>query len=211
MKAKKTWIVFDLDDTLIPSSIIYQRCYLRLRLGPGIHISRRQVKARLPKGSVSAHHRLLYFKNFLETQNQFSAREVLKLMARYEKLLAQEIQSWLKKSSVLKDLRGLKKNHHLALFTNETLRTQMIKIQKLDPDGALFDRILTSEEIGQEKKASGSYKKLLQFLKAKPSDCIMVGDDLAQDIRPSKKAGFKQSLLIQKAGDLKPLLLKIRP
>lgn len=130
---------------------------------------------------------------------------MLKLMNRYEAALKKEVLRDLKKSKVIAALSKLRQHFQLAIFTNETLRTQLIKLQEIDPKGQLFDLILTSEEIGQEKSENHSFAKLLRQLRAKSSECLMVGDSLQQDIRPARQAGLR-TIQIKKAGKIEPVL-----
>lgn len=193
----KPWLIFDLDDTLIPSSHIYSVVAQKMKLKIDFKNARTRAKARQVPHHTSNHHRLIYFKCFLEIKNQMSADGALKLMTQYERLMTKEVKFWVSKSKLKLELQVLKKKYRLAIFTNETLRTQLIKLREIDPQGQLFDQILTSEEIGQEKKASGSFKKLLKILKAKPTQCTMVGDDYIQDIVPARRAGIKRVIQIK--------------
>lgn len=197
----KPWLIFDLDDTLIPSSEIYDRCYRRLRLGTAFKKAKKITKSRMPAGHTSSHNRLLYFKHLEELHGSGNPARTLAQMRSYERLLAQEVRSAVRRLGLKKDLRTLKKKYRLALFTNETLRTQLIKIIQIDPRGEIFNRILTSEEIGMEKRSPGAYKKLLKFLGAKPSACTMIGDDPEQDIRAAKKSGIRKTILVKPTKD----------
>lgn len=205
-KQRPRWIVFDLDDTLIHSSKIYSICYKKLNLSNAFWTAKSKAKSRISKNHSSSHNRLIYFKGFLEIQTQFSPKRALELNQKYENLLKKEIQRDLRKTKVLQTLRKLKNDYKLAIFTNETLRSQLIKLQILDPKGILFDAILTSEEIGQEKDQKGSYKKLLKFIKASPMECLMVGDSQKQDLTPAIQIGFTDAVKISSPGQLKPLL-----
>lgn len=199
------WIIFDLDDTLIDSKAIYSRVYKQLRVGPEFLSARKRAKKTAGGKNPSQHNRLIYFKQLVMNQRSGSATETLKLMFRYEAALRVEVRRDLSKSEVQGILSKLRKHFRLAIFTNETLRTQLIKIQELDPKGQIFDLILTSEEIGQEKSQPGSYWKILRQLRTRADQCVMVGDSLHQDIQPAKNAGLR-AIRIHKAGQLEPVL-----
>jgi FMN phosphatase YigB (HAD superfamily) len=143
------WLIFDLDDTLIDSESIYKRVYKSLGLGPALHFARTSAKNLAGEKNPSRHNRLIYFKHLTMNQNSGSAKDTLSLMNRYEAALQKEVAKDLKVSKVIKTLSKLRKHFHLVIFTNETLRTQLIKLQEIDPKGQIFDLILTSEEIGQ--------------------------------------------------------------
>lgn len=199
------WLIFDLDDTLIDSESIYKRVYKSLGLGPALRLARTSAKKIAGEKNPSRHNRLIYFKQLTMIQNSGSAKDTLSLMNRYEAALQKEVAKDLKASKVTKTLLKLRKHFHLVIFTNETLRTQLIKLQQIDPKGQIFDLILTSEEIGQEKSQAHSFARLLEQLGASPKECFMIGDSLEQDIRPAKRAGLR-TIRIKQAGKLEPVL-----
>ncbi len=53
-----------------------------------------------------------------------------------------------------------------------------------------FDNVFVSGEMGREKD-TGFFRSVLKTLKAKPKDCVMVGDREDTDILPAKSAGIR--------------------
>lgn len=193
-------ILFDLDDTLIRSTEAYKTALRASGIDPhsiSYQSARARVKARLGKNHPSSHNRLLYFK---EMNGQFP----LQRMARYEKALLKAVRSDWKTNRCAALLKKLSKKFHLALVSNENTRTQLIKLQAIDPKGNLFKTVVTSEEVGVEKPHPKIFREVFRRLGKKPSECLMVGDDLRADIAPMKKLGGRAILV--KDCNLRPIL-----
>jgi putative hydrolase of the HAD superfamily len=191
-------LLFDMDDTLIPSSKIYDKAMKAAGLGAKKEYwtARAAVKKRLGKTHPSSHNRLLYFKEMDE-------RHALEWIVRYEKALGREVsRAWraLKRPALF---NRLAKRYQLAIVTNENTRTQLIKRRAIDPSGKLFTALITSEEVGVEKPHPKIFRETFRRLKRKPGECVMIGDDKAKDITPMKKTGGKGFLVSN--CDLRPL------
>ncbi len=188
------WILFDLDDTLIPSSRIYQSALLKIGADMSRYAEARlKVKQQLPPGSPASHNRLLYFKRMLEkVPEQFTTTECLELMEKYEKQIASEIAEFWATSNNATILSKLQGQYRLAIITNENLRTQLLKLQEIDPRGHLFSWILTSEEVGFEKPRCEIFEAAIaRTEEALPTDIYVVGDSDKDDIQPALHLGMK--------------------
>lgn len=187
-------IIFDLDNTLVNADVAYEVALKSIGLSAGknkFKNARREVKARLPKGHVAARNRLLYFKRILEERREFSSVELLRMMAAYERALFVELKAQteqLKRSALFAKLK--KKNLNLAILTNENLRTQLVKLNAIDPDGKYFSSLLTSEEIGFEKPDRRAYLEALRMNRFKLNETLMVGDDIEADVNGGKAVGL---------------------
>jgi putative hydrolase of the HAD superfamily len=186
-------IFFDLDNTLIPSRLIYDIVLGQLGFsqesGP-YRQARQAVKARLAVGNPSARNRLFYFKALLEADSRFSARRVMEQMDEYERLLEAECRSrWiaLGRDELFAALAG---RYQLCVVTNENLRTQLLKLRAIDPDAKYFSRILTSEEAGCEKPVAKIFQDALMLAGRRAEECVFVGDSAAEDHAPSDALGF---------------------
>lgn len=86
-----------------------------------------------------------------------------------------------------------------------------------------FDGVFVSEALGEDKGV-GFYRKILEALKAEPGDCMMVGDNEEHDISPAKAVGMKTARVLsgkhsgtptgadhslKDIGDLLPLLQRL--
>lgn len=183
-------ILFDLDDTLINSEQIYGAIYQKLSLDlPLFMVARKAVKAELPPLHVAARNRLLYFKKYLEMKSQFTVEKLMCLNNDYEKLLQNLIESNLKETQHQMVLKTLASHFRLGIVTNENLRTQMLKMQKIDPNNEFFSFILTSEEMGVEKPHHIIVDKALSLAQVNPGHILMIGDSITNDLIPFQQRG----------------------
>lgn len=190
LKHKPKLLLFDFDDTLIPSTEVYQKCYLDLKLDLSyLERAKAIIKNRLGPGHVSAHQRLLYFKIYLELLNQFSPENLFNLIESYEKRLSFYFtDSW---SKLGRDrlMKSLKSKFSLAIVTNENTRTQLLKLNAIDPEMKHFDFIITSEEVGVEKPNSLIFNECLQRSNQNINDVLMIGDSIKNDLEPIQQLG----------------------
>jgi len=123
------YIVFDLDDTIVPSTQGYALAYKAIGIDPQSQDfldARRCVKDRLPLGHTSFRNRWLYVKQFLEYKNQFLSKNLIPLLIEYERVLADFLQAeWvrLQREALFE----------LCILTNKNTRQQLLKIQAIDP------------------------------------------------------------------------------
>lgn len=125
-----------------------------------------------------------------------------KLGIPYSKKLSEEWESEFRKymDSRLKLMEGAKeilehlknKNYRLVLFTNSTRKKAEIKLEKF---GIVeyFEFVFVSEEVGV-KSSIQSFKTVLENIGAKAEECIMVGNQMDEDIF-AKRVGMKTVLL----------------
>lgn len=193
MKIKN--VIFDLDNTLINSEEMYESALkvLGLNLNHVEYLSAREkVKLRLPKNHSSARNRFLYFKILLEEKKQFSPQKLLEMMSQYEDALFEHALKQVRNLGRHKMFQEFKsRGFKLALLTNENLRTQMVKIRALDPEGKYFDYVLVSEEVGFEKPHEIMFSELFLATGWNKDETILVGDDLVTDIEGGKAYGLK--------------------
>lgn len=195
--AKTDMIIFDLDDTLISSSVAYQKALTVVGIPENSQeylTARKLVKEVFSGPHVSARNRLLYFKKLLEIKGDFGSSQLLDLMQKYEDALELDIRNqW---QSLDRDnlMSRLAKKFRLGIITNENLRTQMIKLRAIDPKGLYFSYICTSEEVGVEKPDLKIFHHFLEVSSANASDCCMVGDSFENDFLPAQNLGMKAIL-----------------
>lgn len=185
-------IIFDLDNTLYDANKAYAVALSKLGLRPGqasYLTARANVKRRLGNNNVSARNRLLYFKEYLSLRKQHSPERILDMMSQYENSLHGAIKKqWFELGR--KDFFAkLAKKYPLVLVSNENVRTQLIKLRAIDPDGRLFHSLVTSEEVGFEKPHLGVFRKASENLGISLTRCMVVGDSVQDDIKPAVKFG----------------------
>lgn len=193
-------LILDLDDTLFDSAGAYERALRKVDIDPKSSRylnARKRAKERLGSSHVSSHNRILYFKEMLEAERAFSPRRLLDLHRRYEAALEADIVGqWrdLKRAELFQELN---RRFAILLLTNEITRTQITKLSFIDPDGKLFARILTSEEMGREKPETALFLEGARRLERKLSQCVVVGNDLNVDILPAVREGAKGFLTVE--------------
>lgn len=77
-----------------------------------------------------------------------------------------------------------------AMLTNGASRPQRRKLASAGLDG-LFDPIVVSGEIGVGKPDPAAMEHVLDRLGAAPSECVMIGNSLRNDIAPAAALGMK--------------------
>ncbi|TGL61023.1 HAD family hydrolase [Leptospira sarikeiensis] len=199
-------VLLDLDNTVFDSSGIYEftiRGLEKKAKDLGFSSSkefkktydqvRAEVKKELPGNPVNRL-RILYFKKMSEVL--FGAVDpsfVLKLDSAYFGFFLQGIKDWKKKYSsefkrILSLLKELQEVQDLVLITNESLRTQVLKLSVLFPKDIKY-RLVTSEESGAEKPSPLIFNKALAG--ADPKKSYIIGDSLEDDIKGGISFGLE--------------------
>ncbi|XP_022911767.2 N-acylneuraminate-9-phosphatase [Onthophagus taurus] len=105
-------------------------------------------------------------------------------------------------TETLKLLENLRKNNYLlGLITNGPSCAQWEKIQRLDLR-SLFDIILVSGDLPWEKPNQRIFYEACDYLKVKPSKCLMVGDKMETDILGGIQANLGGTVWIPLTQDI---------
>ncbi|MBC7457942.1 MAG: HAD family hydrolase [Bdellovibrionaceae bacterium] len=194
-------IIFDLDDTLIDSSSGYVAALREVGIAPDSSdylLSKKIVKSRLGNSHPNSHNRLLYFKEWLTIQNSFTPRRLLEIMEAYESKLTDYIaEQWdsLGRDELFSIL--VERRIAMVVLTNENLRTQLLKMRAIDPEGKYFRAIVTSEEVGYEKPHFSMFEAALKTMVGTKLKCLMIGDDEHTDLAPAEKLGLTPILTVE--------------
>lgn len=108
--------------------------------------------------------------------------------------------------NTISSLKYLKeKGYRLFLLTNGFLEVQKVKIREsgIEP---YFEQMITSEEAGYQKPDPRIFKFALNSVKASLNECLMIGDDIENDIQGAKNFGMDSVLFNPKSKkyNLKP-------
>ncbi len=87
-----------------------------------------------------------------------------------------------------------------ALLTNGLSWMQRRKVELLSLEARL-DALGISEELGVAKPDPAAYDRTLALLAADPSEAVMVGDDLDNDVRGAMGAGLRGAVWLRLDGD----------
>ena len=188
-----TWIFFDLDDTLVHSTEFYATVLKEMGVlqDPLWSKAREAVKTQLGPLDTSARNRVLYFKKYLEMQSKFSAAQSLHLIQTYEEKLALRIKEQWKSLQRKEFFQELGRRYQLGIVTNENARTQLVKLNAMDPEGELFHFMLTSEDAGCEKPNLSIFHQALSRAEVSAEKVLFVGDSLENDCLPALQLGMK--------------------
>lgn len=88
-------------------------------------------------------------------------------------------------------LSFLKDRYELHIITNGF---EEVQFKKLKNNNLLdyFNQVITSEQVGYKKPRKEIFNYSMKKIFARPSDCLMVGDDLVADIHGSREFGMDQ-------------------
>lgn len=188
-------LLFDLDDTLVPSTKAYAYGLEAIGLRPDDSLflqARQEVKHTCPPGYPGARSRRLYFKRLLELRGAFTAQAHLEIVATYEDAVCGYIaHAWqaLGRDELFTQLRKMSKK--IGIITNETAIFQSAKINALDPVAQYFDFIVTSEDVGAEKPAAVIFNRALELAQTPISECLFIGDSFDHDIAGAEALGLR--------------------
>ncbi len=193
----KICIFFDVDNTLFPTaefSELARRNAIRAMIETGMDASEEELYKELQKlirekGSNYPNHFNLLLKRMGVKR---PARYVAAAVAAYHNTKS-SIQPYPEVPKTLMELK--ERGYKLYVATNGEAVKQWDKLIRMGIH-LFFEDVFVSEELGEEK-GPGFFRKVLQKIKAHPSECIMVGDRLDGDISPAKKAGIYTIRVLQ--------------
>ena len=90
----------------------------------------------------------------------------------------------------------------VAVVTNLTTRVQLRKLASLGIDDRV-DLLVTSEEVGREKPSALPFTTALSALDYRPSEALMVGDNVDADVVGANAVGMDTALFVAD-GDAPP-------
>lgn len=183
-------ILFDIDDTLFPTTEFAERARRNAVIAMksfGVKESEGKLYSMLlkiikEKGSnYNFHFNELCKKLKIKDSSRFVAAAV----AAYHNTKT-SIQTYPEVPMVLLRLR--EKGYRIYVATNGEAVKQWDKLIRLRI-ALYFEDVFVSEELKSEK-GRAFYTKVLKRLRAKPGDCLMVGDREDADIMPAKRLGI---------------------
>lgn len=202
-------IIFDFDDTLgdfrkvkrYAESVLGK--YINKKYGKKYKISRKKfckefdnldykfvdIGKRLKE--LAFYNRILWLEQFFMNHDiDVSDKEIIKLVKLYWNAVNTKINLLPHAKEILIYLKN--KGYKLAMLSDgdgtRTLKMDRINHTKITK---YFDIIVTGDDINSTKPDIKFYKKILNKIKVKPKECIMVGDKPPFDLELAKKLGMK--------------------
>ena len=198
-------VCFDLDDTLYPyppCNEAGKRAALAALRDRGYEMDRetfdelyataRREAKRETAGTAASHDRHIYFKRALRRHDgECDAATALAVGDAYWDGYAEEMALCDGVESVFDALAAA--GTDVAVVTNLTTRVQLRKLVRLGVDDRI-DRLVTSEEVGREKPSALPFTTALAAFDCRPSEALMVGDNVDADVAGANAVGMDTAL-----------------
>lgn len=192
-------ILFDLDDTLCDTTASKLKVFDHIREeNPKLQkLSRtdtiellRQEREKYLKAAqgFQTYARVEFWLKVIRKINaQISVRELKKIIDDYWKYTLEELSLFEDASLLLQQLQN--KGYQTAVLASSDFYSKAGKLIKLNID-QYFNFVFTSDILKLSKTEATIYTYVAKFLKLKPEEILMVGDNPQRDITPAKKAGL---------------------
>ncbi|GAA0519819.1 putative hydrolase of the HAD superfamily [Halorubrum aquaticum] len=207
-------VCFDLDDTLYPYpacneagkraalSAFRERGYEldRSAFDDLYATARRDVK-RETSGTAASHERFIYFKRALRLHaDVHDAADAHAIGEAYWDGYLTEMTPYDGVTTTLDAIRDA--GVAVGVVTNLTTRVQLRKLARLGIDDRV-DRLVTSEEVGREKPSALPFTTALAGFDCRPSEVLMVGDNVVTDVEGGNAVGM-DTVLFDPRGEAPP-------
>ncbi|WP_050033897.1 HAD family hydrolase [Halorubrum halophilum] len=155
--------------------------------------ARREAK-RETRETAASHDRHIYFKRALQNHaGEHDAADALALGDAYWEGYASEMELC---DGVERAFDALAEaGTEIAVVTNLTTRVQLRKLSRLAIDDRI-DRLVTSEEVGREKPSAIPFTTALAAFDRRPSETLMVGDNVGADVAGANALGMDTALFV---------------
>jgi HAD superfamily hydrolase (TIGR01549 family) len=213
-------LFIDLDNTLYDAKFCYSYALAELdkewnkrhQLGNFLALysrARNSTKKTL-KGHTSNRLRIIYFKKmYEELSSELQPKEIILFQELYYKYFLEAMGMYIKKyakeyKELFKLLKIISEKSKIYILTNETLLTQLYKLQKLLP-ADLNLKLICSEEVGKEKPSKEFFNYAFKSSESKKANSLMIGDNKIDDIQGALNYGCKAIHQLEIFSDKKTL------
>lgn len=210
MFENKKVIIFDMDGTLIDSvgiwnktdEILIEKLANKKIQVPNIQQIRDSILAECKSGDIYLEYCVFLGKKY---KSSLSAKEILDLRWNISNQYIKNRIDYKPNADIL--LHLLKEQGYILALATTTTNIQLnayrdvnqnIK-QKADID-AMFDIVLSKEDVKEKKPSPEIHNKLMKILGVKPSDCLIVEDSLI-GVQAGKNAGIEVAVMYDKYSD----------
>jgi HAD superfamily hydrolase (TIGR01549 family) len=185
------WLFFDLGNTLISEERAWERRIQRLVSSLERYGRRRaieEVRAALREASEEFAPRLIT-RAIEKLIDDLECRKLILAEARYDKELESPYEC------AEQTLRTLSSRYRIGVIANQPAGTEeRLTKWRLTP---FISICLSSTEVNLEKPDSAIFQLALSQSGCKPSQAVMIGDRLDNDIRPARLLGWKTIRIAQ--------------
>ncbi|WP_144921554.1 HAD family hydrolase [Halorubrum salsamenti] len=200
-------VFFDLDNTLYPYApcneagkraaleTFRERGYeMHRETFDELYATARREAKRETRETAASHDRHIYFKRALRLHaGEHDAADALALGDAYWEGYASEMELCDGVERVFDALTEA--GTEIAVVTNLTTRVQLRKLSRLSIDDRI-DRLVTSEEVGREKPSAIPFTTALAAFDRRPSEALMVGDNVGADVAGANAVGMDTALFV---------------
>lgn len=200
-----TTLLFDIDDTLVPTRRYWQRALDAVAAGvaaahPGtsaadIATAYARASDRLwaqydrllsPLGSLTAIRRHVWGEALREVGIQAPEQT---LAAMVDDFAHRQLQAIQPDAELVALFDRLASCYRLGVVTNGDSPTQHAKIQRAGLNG-YFETVVCALDVGQRKPRPEPFRQACDELGARPEQCLYIGDDWANDVVGAAAAGL---------------------
>ena len=195
-------IIFDLDDTLIETSLCITPIKLEMALDALIeegltvvdHDKALEDLLALNRANSSASAALeIFLFPYPNSQKLFEKARDLVYGAMPNEIIISSVPG---AKEMLKSL--ISSSHRVACVTNGVVGIQEEKMKKAGIDMGVFYKIIVSDH---NKDKAFHYKEIVEELKFDPKEVIVCGDRIIRDLLPAKMLGYRTILMCRGRGE----------
>ena len=186
-------VIFDLDNTLIDfMSMKKASCdaAINAMIGAGLNIEREKALKILFElyGEYTYEEKTIFQKFLKEVTGRINYRILANGIVAYRKARSGFLDPYPGTDYVLLKLKD--KGIKLGILTDAPRLKAWVRLASMKLSN-FFDVVVTLEDTKKEKPAEEPFKVILQKLRLKPEECLMVGDRPERDIKGAKRLGIK--------------------
>ncbi len=190
--------LFDFDDTII-STKIYAKIYLPILtlVKTKFNWTNKQLEQKAKELGLG--------KNKFGRWDTGDLCRELGLLEEYYALLEKHLKvvPVLYKNTILMFKKIKKKKKKIGIISNSMLRTITMYLNRYQLHHYI-DFVFSRDDASHQKQEAAYWKKLIKKHKLKPTECLVIGDDLEQDKIMPEKFRFR-TLLLKKPEDINKL------
>jgi putative hydrolase of the HAD superfamily len=202
MSSKKL-VIFDLDNTLIntrpAAKIGYKQAIYFIAKRFGLYDSRdklfnhwKRLVQTLHQDSDPLKRRFEYSLKLLLDTRKIPTTYLSESLSIYEHELLDHLEIMAGSRELLQNLKD--QGHLIAVATSGDKSEAIKKLKAVDLFSSL-DFLVTANEVGRMKPDPLYYTLCIKQAKIKPDRCLVVGDDMTEDLDPAKSLGLKTFLI----------------